>query len=144
MCQNRGSLQILNDTAPPIRAAYPPFAVSRKSYVAARRATPRVVHLGDIDETFNINSSAKDGRQKIDHELREMVSKEVERVFDDAKMLEIIGESQASLDTSGTSQELDSAERSIEDALDNLTLDLQSRLAEYYNHPLSPMPQKAF
>lgn len=138
-------LLIVNDTAPPIRAAYPPFAVSRKSYIAARKATPSVVHLGDVDETFNINSSAKNGRQKTDHELREIVSKEVKRVFDDAKMLEIIGELQADLDTVGMSQELDLTEhRSIEGALDELTLDLQSRLAEYYNHPLSPMPQKAF
>ncbi len=136
---------IVNDTAPPIRATYPPFAVLRKSYIAARKGTPRVIHLGDVDETFNINSSAKNGRQKTDHELREMVSKEVETVFDDAKILKIIGETKETSDTAITSEDTSRSEQLLlEGALDDLSFDLQSRLAEYYQHPLSAMPQRAF
>lgn len=135
---------IVNDTAPPIRAAYPPFALSRESYKAPRRSRPRLIHLGDIDETFSLRSHANTERPNTDHELREMVSQEVERVFDDARMLEIIGGSQESLDRAGTSPDsLLTENLSFESALDDLTSDLQSRLAQYYHHPLSPMPQKA-
>ena len=40
---------IVTDTAPPIRAAYPPFAVSKHSLSPVIKGAPQEVHLGDVE-----------------------------------------------------------------------------------------------
>src|SRR5690606_27172960 len=45
---------IVSDTAPPIRAAYPLFAVLKSVYPAKQKGHPRELHLGDIDQAFSL------------------------------------------------------------------------------------------
>ncbi len=46
-------LLIVNDTAPPIKAAYPPIAVMKEKYISPVFGTPKVIYLGNIDADFN-------------------------------------------------------------------------------------------
>lgn len=45
-------LLIVNDTAPPIKAAYPPIAVLKQKYVSPNFSMPKILYLGDIDADF--------------------------------------------------------------------------------------------
>ena len=45
-------LLIVNDTAPPIKAAYPPIAVLKQKYASREFSMPKVLYLGDIDADF--------------------------------------------------------------------------------------------
>jgi type IV secretion system protein VirD4 len=45
-------LLIVNDTAPPIKAAYPPLAVMKQKHFSPVYGTPKVIYLGDIDAGF--------------------------------------------------------------------------------------------
>ncbi len=48
-------LLIVNDTAPPIKAAYPPMAVLKKKFISPVYGKPKVIYLGDIDADFNFD-----------------------------------------------------------------------------------------
>jgi hypothetical protein len=45
-------LLIVNDTAPPIKAAYPPIGVLKQKYTSPEYKMPKVLYLGDIDADF--------------------------------------------------------------------------------------------
>ena len=45
-------LLIVNDTAPPIKAAYPPIGVLKQKYTSPEYKLPKVIYLGDIDADF--------------------------------------------------------------------------------------------
>lgn len=45
-------LLIVNDTAPPIKAAYPPIGVLKQKYTSPEYKLPKVIYLGDIDAAF--------------------------------------------------------------------------------------------
>ncbi|HRH44151.1 MAG TPA: type IV secretory system conjugative DNA transfer family protein [Pyrinomonadaceae bacterium] len=45
-------LLIVNDTAPPIKAAYPPIGVLKQKYTSPEYKLPKVIYLGDIDDDF--------------------------------------------------------------------------------------------
>jgi len=45
-------LLIVNDTAPPIKASFPPLAVLKQKYVSPEFSLPKVLYLGDIDGDF--------------------------------------------------------------------------------------------
>ncbi len=94
-------LLIVNDTAPPIKAAYPPIAVIKKKFISPVYGTPKVIYLGDIDADFRFaEHSQNDGeiysemqiasseieenkisnRTNLDNETNEKI---VEEVFDE-------------------------------------------------------------
>ena len=50
-------LLIVNDTAPPIKAAYPPLAVLKEKFAARSYGKPRSFYLGDIDADFRFAES---------------------------------------------------------------------------------------
>lgn len=50
-------LLIVNDTAPPIKAAYPPLAVLKQKFAARSYGKPRAFYLGDIDAAFRFAES---------------------------------------------------------------------------------------
>jgi type IV secretion system protein VirD4 len=50
-------LLIVNDTAPPIKAAYPPLAVSKQKFAARSYGKPRAFYLGDVDADFRFAES---------------------------------------------------------------------------------------
>ena len=47
-------LLIVNDTAPPIKAAYPPIALTKDKFVSPVYGAPAILYLGDIDTRFDI------------------------------------------------------------------------------------------
>jgi type IV secretion system protein VirD4 len=59
-------LLIVNDTAPPIKAAYPPIALMKQKFISPVYGTSKVIYLGDIDAGFKfaenggINSEMKE------------------------------------------------------------------------------------
>ena len=52
-------LIIVNDTAPPIKAAYTPIAVLKQKYVSPEFSMPKVFYLGDIDADFKFPENTK-------------------------------------------------------------------------------------
>lgn len=50
-------LLIVNDTAPPIKAAYPPIAVTKQKFISPVYGTPKVIYLGDIDAGFKFDDN---------------------------------------------------------------------------------------
>lgn len=85
-------LLIVSDTAPPIRAAYPPLAMIPDQHSARTKGTPREIHLGDIDAGFLL--SAAPGREvaaKIDHgKFKDLISEEVDRVCTDDTIANLV------------------------------------------------------
>ena len=51
-------LLIVNDTAPPIKAAYPPLAVMKSRFVAREYGKPRALFLGDVDARYSFAEAA--------------------------------------------------------------------------------------
>jgi len=86
---------IISDTAPPIRAAYPPFAVSIEMYLAPTKGTPKEFHLGDVDAQFSLSSDA--GKVKLTNpdraSLKEKISSGVDRVLSKERIAELVGSS---------------------------------------------------
>ncbi len=139
---------IVSDTAPPIRVAYPPLAVMRNGYVANRKGAPRELHLGDIDRSFLLTEPTEArSRSKEDQEnLMNVVSTEVDRVFTDETIIELLAAATEPLATglSSSEVELDGPNRvpgrlNHSGALDNLTADLRLMLADKYERTLSPV-----
>ena len=52
-------LLIVNDTAPPIKAAYPPMAVLKDKYFSSEYGRPNAIYLGDIDSRYNLSQSSE-------------------------------------------------------------------------------------
>jgi hypothetical protein len=50
-------LLVVNDTAPPIKAAYPPLAVLKQKFAARSYGKPRAFYLGDVDADFRFAES---------------------------------------------------------------------------------------
>jgi len=91
-------LLIVNDTAPPIKAAYPPLAVLKQKYVSPEFSTPKVFYLGDIDEGFkfaeDVQTSNADFSQSETGEnlqRRAFDEEKLEQILDDA-LAEVINE----------------------------------------------------
>lgn len=98
-------LLIVNDTAPPIKAAYPPIAVFKQKYISPKFSMPKVFYLGDIDTDFKfaessqtndeINSSTQysspaaeenDSQNRIildDKTIETVIEEVVEEIFDE-------------------------------------------------------------
>ncbi len=51
-------LLIVCDTAPPIKAAYPPLAVTKNKFVAKEYGKPRAPFLGDVDSSYRLEQTA--------------------------------------------------------------------------------------
>ena len=138
---------IISDTAPPIRAAYPPMAVVRGSRSAKPKGSPREVHLGDIDPAFSLRnardgetSQPKDVDKATAQDLVSNFSNSVDRTFTDERIIGLL--------TPGTQDPPPERLRSDEDAasskhagaLDDLTPDLRFRLADQHQQLATAAP----
>lgn len=87
---------IISDTAPPIRAAYPPFAVSKKIFCAATKGTPTEMHLGDVDPQFLLNAPIEldPVATRDEAELKEIISAEVDRICTTERLSVLAGTGQ--------------------------------------------------
>lgn len=82
---------IISDTAPPIRAAYPPFAVSKHVFHVSTKGTPMEVHLGDVDPQFLL-STPTERRPAATHneaELKAIISAGVDRICTTERLTEL-------------------------------------------------------
>lgn len=132
---------IVSDTAPPIRAAYPPFAVMRKGYAAKRKGSPRELHLGEVDPPFLLTEAAGSGKKPNEDKQKfmDIISTEVDRVFTDDAIINLIAPNIASAPNdqkpnTEKAQNLHNAVRRTDfaNALDDLTADVRVMLAEQY------------
>lgn len=98
-------LLIVNDTAPPIKAAYPPIAVMKEKFISPVYGTSKVIYLGDIDAGFKFaengeidlekqNSSSPteqnntSNRTILENEINEKIIEEaVDEIFNENKIL---------------------------------------------------------
>ncbi|MGI9056398.1 MAG: type IV secretory system conjugative DNA transfer family protein, partial [Pyrinomonadaceae bacterium] len=53
-------LLVICDTAPPIKAAYPPLAVMKSKFVSREYGKPRALFLGDIDSSFRLEQTTSE------------------------------------------------------------------------------------
>jgi len=132
---------IVSDTAPPTRAAYPPFAMARQLYPAKRKGSPREIHLGQIDPSFLLIEPLNDEENRRKRPkavlpgLESIVSEEVERTFPDEKVNGLIRRLSEGLTGQTLSQ--DSSSQSFEsyfheEALADLTVDLSFNINAQY------------
>lgn len=82
-------LLIVSDTAPPIKAAYPPLALQKLKFQPQSYGMPKLVHLGDIDPAFCLIEKGSEDAVSLpladpDREASQSVRAErlVERVSD--------------------------------------------------------------
>ncbi len=134
---------IVTDTAPPIKAAYPPLVVMPAKFAVPNYGNPRVVHLGDIDPAFRLDKAdvnAAPNRQAptlLDYELEEIVSDAVENVLTDEAIFGSVTEETMDLKTNES--RFGDSVPSLADALDNLTGDVRGKLQEQYNRSVLEM-----
>ncbi len=85
---------IVSDTAPPIRAAYPPYAVLKNAHAAERKGSPREVHLQDIDPAFLLTAAMPKAVAEPTNEQEQVVvdsiSGEVERLYSNEKLPSVV------------------------------------------------------
>jgi type IV secretion system protein VirD4 len=137
---------IVSDTAPPIRAAYPPLAVMRDGFAAKRKGSPRELHLGDIDPLFLLTQPT-DPTNKLKENKQEfmyVVSAVVDRVFTDETIIELFAPDTetAAADQAPSTEEVEELGETTSrfdhaDALDDLTSDLRLKLADKYERILA-------
>jgi len=114
---------IISDTAPPIRAAYPPFAMSNEICLAPKKGLPKETHLGDIDTQFSLSGDA--GKVKLTNpdraSLKEKISSGVDRILSKERIVELVGSSDIGTDHSFMLDiETDESPDPIENALHGL------------------------
>lgn len=82
---------IISDTAPPIRAAYPPFAVSGSIFPALTNGTPAEIHLGDVDPRFLLSAPIERGpvTSHDKAELKAIISAGVDRICTRERLTEL-------------------------------------------------------
>lgn len=133
---------IVSDTAPPIRAAYPPLAVVRDSLQAKRKGLPHEIHLGDIDPAFLLSGATKPESSNLkadQEEVMRKVSETVESLVTDAKVEEILAppnKTYSEIDKANAQQEPESSPHAH--ALDEITFDLRFSLADQWDRSVSP------
>ncbi len=120
---------IISDTAPPIRAAYPPFAVHKNTYSVPTKGTPREIHLGDIDPQFSFTDSGH-ANQAAEHDkaaLKEVISSEVDRICSNERLSELafLSGKEPALDSLEHQFDGDSAKKDpVYNALNNLAVEV--------------------
>lgn len=123
---------IISDTAPPIRAAYPPLAVLKNSHAAKRKGSPKEIHLGDIDSAFLLSTKVKTISKPFPEqpEVDNLVSEYVEKVYTDEKLAAALT-TQMNTDPNTPSEETGS-EGSYGNVLNDLTGTVRLMLAKRY------------
>jgi type IV secretion system protein VirD4 len=133
---------VVSDTAPPIRAAYPPLAVMRHSQQAKRKGSPPELHLGDIDAAFLLTGTpGTKNRPKEDQQaVVNIVSKTVDEVVTDVKVEEILTLSTERKAETGNRPEIGKETEGSRQVgtLDEITFDLRFSLADQWERSVSP------
>lgn len=128
---------IVSDTAPPIRAAYPPFAVMRNGYAAKRKGSPREIHLGDIDPVFLLTSEPQAVRKQTPElpDVADLVSREVDRIYTNDNLIDALKKMVSKPVGPKAESQGTSFDRPYAGTLDDLTGDVRLLLAKRYEQP---------
>ncbi|MEO5858375.1 MAG: type IV secretory system conjugative DNA transfer family protein, partial [Pyrinomonadaceae bacterium] len=122
---------IISDTAPPIRAAYPPFAVYKDIFYASTKGTPAEIHLGAVDAQFLLNAPVERGpvTRHDEAELKTIISDGVDRICTTERLTELValGQRKSGSDLLEDQIELQSEESDpVNNALNSLPQDVRS------------------
>lgn len=133
---------IVSDTAPPIRAAYPPLAVMRRVLQARRKGSPRELHLGDVDPAFLLTEAppAKSKPKEDEQAVVNRVSETVDKIVTDAKLEEILTPStarEAEMENEAKSDNEPESSGHV-GALDEITFDLRFSLGDQWERSILP------
>ena len=125
---------IISDTAPPIRAAYPPFAVMRNGYAAKRKGSPREIHLGDIDPVFLLTAvpQAVTNQPPELPDVADLVSREVDSIYTNDNLIEALKKMVSKPVGPKAESQGTSSDRPYAGTLDDLTGDVRLLLAKRY------------
>ncbi|HLA95347.1 MAG TPA: TraM recognition domain-containing protein, partial [Pyrinomonadaceae bacterium] len=124
---------IISDTAPPIRAAYPFFAVLKSVYLAKQKGSPQELHLGDIDPAFLLTEPPKAVTKPNAEQqwVADLISNEVERIYSDEKLIGAVERmTKPALPRFGAEEA--ESKRSYATKLDDLVGDIRLLLANRY------------
>lgn len=88
-------LLIVNDTAPPIKAAYPPIAVMKQKFNSPVYGTSKIIYLGDIDAGFKFAENGEidlemqtSNPTTLDRETNKKIIEEaVDEIFNENEIL---------------------------------------------------------
>lgn len=87
-------LLIVNDTAPPIKAAYPPLAVLKDKFTTKEYGKPDVLYLGNIDERYDFSEDLKQASEIIpDVPFSVEKTSEIDQTITDEQIARIVDES---------------------------------------------------
>ncbi|MEO5858251.1 MAG: type IV secretory system conjugative DNA transfer family protein [Pyrinomonadaceae bacterium] len=122
---------IISDTAPPIRAAYPPFAVHKNIFHASTKGTPAEIHLGDVDPQFLLSAPVERGvaAERDEAALKAIISAGVDRICTTERLTELIalGRRKSGYDVLRDEIEVHPEETDpVNNALDSLPQDVRS------------------
>lgn len=83
---------IISDTSPPIRAAYPPYSVSKNVHDASFKGSPNEIHLGDVDPTFSlaVTPAAISSAEQNAGTLKEIISAKVDRICTETRLAALV------------------------------------------------------
>jgi type IV secretion system protein VirD4 len=90
-------LLIVNDTAPPIKAAYPPLAVFKQKYISPEYGLPKINYLGDIDPRFRFGdetepNTATESTEFIENtQTQTLDERQIEAIIDET-IAEVFGD----------------------------------------------------
>lgn len=133
---------IVSDTAPPIRAAYPPLALQRQARQAMRKGAPRELHLGDVDPESLLTEApdAVGTQNKYRETVVNIVAETVDKILTDEKVEELLANStESGSEAEQKSAVADGTEHIPHiEALDDITFDLRFSLADQWQRSVSP------
>lgn len=125
---------IISDTAPPIRAAYPPFAVSEHALSPAIKGSPKEIHLGEFEYQLSLTVPANDARaiENNKDEVEKIISSSVESICSEERLNKLwpTDLQKKTNDLESAIDEEPDGENPVNDALRNLTKTVRIAAAE--------------
>ena len=87
-------LLIVNDTAPPIKAAYPPLAVLKDKFTTKEYGKPDVLYLGNIDERYDFGEGLERASEIVSNAPFSIEkTSEIDQTITDEQIVQIVDES---------------------------------------------------
>lgn len=119
---------IISDTAPPIRAAYPPYAVTKKIFPSLTKGSPRELRLSDVDSSFTFDTESKSETTGAAAATNEKIDKSVDKVITQENLSKVVSSKLDEADDHLISSEPDSKDE-VENALERLPRDVRQMSA---------------
>jgi len=119
---------IISDTAPPIRAAYPPYAVNKKIFPSSTKGNPRELRLSDIDGAFAFDAESKSETTGAVTATNEQIDKCVDKLITQENLSKVVSPQLDEPENQVIGNESDSQDE-VENALERLPRDVRQMAA---------------